>query len=272
MESVMETQTGVSKQKKQWKQALETSTLNSSSITPGRSLSKTPNSKGTTTTTNHKLNKSGSRKTPSGGNGKGTVVSAGGDRFIPGRTNFEMANYLLSQTSISDTSSTASKKTASSSTDASRSNNTTTGDDNAPPTDQQDAAEFTTKKQESSYSRSLTESLLGVSDLSQTRVLSFAKKPNCPPEGYQNALKVIYQGGGCGPSTLNSGVPLTKYRVIPKTPERVLDAPDVEDDFYLNFLDWSRNNVVGIALGDQVYLWTAHTAEITKIPCDKHDA
>jgi WD40 repeat protein len=36
----------------------------------------------------------------------------------------------------------------------------------------------------------------------------------------------------------------------------------------LNVLDWSKSNVVGIALKDQVYLWTAHTAEIVRLPCD----
>ena len=61
---------------------------------------------------------------------------------------------------------------------------------------------------------------------------------------------------------------LASYRVIPKSAERVLDAPDVVDDFYLNNLDWSKSNVVAIALKDQVYLWTAHTAQIVRLPCD----
>ncbi len=73
----------------------------------------------------------------------------------------------------------------------------------------------------------------------------------------------MYQGGSGGSST-----GLAKYRVLPKSPERVLDAPDLVDDYYLNILDWSKTNVVAIALRDQVYLWTAHTAEITRLPCD----
>lgn len=48
----------------------------------------------------------------------------------------------------------------------------------------------------------------------------------------------------------------------------MLDAPDIVDDFYLNLLDWSSKNVVAIALREQAYLWTAHTAEIQRIPCD----
>lgn len=38
-------------------------------------------------------------------------------------------------------------------------------------------------------------------------------------------------------------------RTISKTPERILDAPNLVDDYYLNLLDWSRNNVVAVGLG-----------------------
>eukprot|EP00983_Pelagomonas_calceolata_P091811 1157592-Pelagomonas_calceolata.AAC.4 len=37
------------------------------------------------------------------------------------------------------------------------------------------------------------------------------------------------------------------YRHIPQTQERILDAPDLVDDYYLNLLDWSCNNVVSAA-------------------------
>jgi hypothetical protein len=232
------------------KAALGTSLSNT---TPGRSA-KTPTNP--SKSVGSKLNKSG------GAGGNRRTPSAGGDRFMPGRYNFEMAGYLLTQTDMV-------KEKVPSSQPNSNNSIAAAGDSN----NQQPSTEFElevpARKLESSYSKSLTESLLGVTDLTQTRILSFAQKPSCPPEGYQNALKVIYQGSA---SSSHSSNPSTKYRVLPKTPERVLDAPDVVDDFYLNLLDWSKSNVVGIALGDQVYLWTAHTAEITKIPCDKHDA
>ncbi len=38
-------------------------------------------------------------------------------------------------------------------------------------------------------------------------------------------------------------------RIISKTPERTLDAPNLTDDYYLNLLDWSKNNVVAVGLG-----------------------
>ena len=38
-------------------------------------------------------------------------------------------------------------------------------------------------------------------------------------------------------------------RIIPSTPERILDAPNLIDDYYLNLLDWSVDNVLSIGLG-----------------------
>jgi len=52
-------------------------------------------------------------------------------------------------------------------------------------------------------------------------------------------------------------------RYIPNAPERILDAPDLIDDYYLNLLDWNAQNILAVALGDSVYLWNATTGSIT---------
>lgn len=39
-----------------------------------------------------------------------------------------------------------------------------------------------------------------------------------------------------------------KCRHIPQTQDRILDAPDLVDDYYLNLLDWSCNNVVRVVV------------------------
>ena len=44
-----------------------------------------------------------------------------------------------------------------------------------------------------------------------------------------------------------------------------LDAPEILDDFYLNLLDWGCNNVLVIALNDQVYLWDASNGSALKL-------
>ncbi|KAH9888320.1 WD40 repeat-like protein [Cubamyces lactineus] len=61
--------------------------------------------------------------------------------------------------------------------------------------------------------------------------------------------------------------PRRQLRSVCKTPYRVLDAPELADDFYLNLVDWSSTNVLGVGLGACVYLWTAHTAQVSKL-CD----
>lgn len=52
----------------------------------------------------------------------------------------------------------------------------------------------------------------------------------------------------------------TRRRIL-TAPERVLDAPGVLDDFYLNLLDWSSRNMVVIGLDTQVYIWNGDTGK-----------
>lgn len=52
------------------------------------------------------------------------------------------------------------------------------------------------------------------------------------------------------------------HRKIPSQPCRILDAPDMVDDFYLNLISWSPDNVLAVALAHCVYLWNASTGEI----------
>jgi cell division cycle 20-like protein 1 (cofactor of APC complex) len=59
-------------------------------------------------------------------------------------------------------------------------------------------------------------------------------------------------------------------RKVPKSPFKVLDAPQLQDDFYLNLVDWSSQNVLAVALSSSVYLWSACTSKVTKL-CDLED-
>ena len=56
-------------------------------------------------------------------------------------------------------------------------------------------------------------------------------------------------------------------RKIAKVPTKVLDAPALQDDFYLNLVDWSSQNVLAVGLGSCVYLWSAVTSRVTQL-CD----
>ena len=54
-------------------------------------------------------------------------------------------------------------------------------------------------------------------------------------------------------------------RKIGKSPFKVLDAPGLQDDFYLNLVDWSKSNVLAVGLTSCVYLWGACTSKVTKL-------
>ena len=50
-------------------------------------------------------------------------------------------------------------------------------------------------------------------------------------------------------------------RKINLTPERILDAPNLVDDYYLNLLEWGVSNTLAVALGPEIYLWNGDTYE-----------
>ena len=56
--------------------------------------------------------------------------------------------------------------------------------------------------------------------------------------------------------------PKKPTRKISKTPFKVLDAPSLQDDYYLNLVDWSHSNILSVALGSSVYLWSACTSKV----------
>lgn len=61
--------------------------------------------------------------------------------------------------------------------------------------------------------------------------------------------------------------PRKQLRQISKVPFKVLDAPELTDDFYLNLVDWSSSNILSVGLATCVYLWSACTSRVTKL-CD----
>ncbi|KAL1459225.1 hypothetical protein WDU94_011232 [Cyamophila willieti] len=93
-------------------------------------------------------------------------------------------------------------------------------------------------------------------DIQKSRVLSFQNKAPPPPDGYQNSLKVVYSTS----KTPMGSKPTSRY--IPLTADRILDAPEILNDYYLNLIDWSHFNVLAVALGSSIYLWNADTGAI----------
>jgi cell division cycle 20, cofactor of APC complex len=64
-------------------------------------------------------------------------------------------------------------------------------------------------------------------------------------------------------------------RRVLTAPERVLDAPGLVDDYYLNLLDWSSGNQVAIGLERNVYVWSAESGTVSSLlecPADTYIA
>jgi cell division cycle protein 20 (cofactor of APC complex) len=77
-----------------------------------------------------------------------------------------------------------------------------------------------------------------VSDISRKlkpqRILSFKQKKPVPSLSLSNNLSLI--------NTIaqeKTQLQSKQLRIIPQFPEKILDAPDLVDDYYLNLLDWS---------------------------------
>lgn len=54
---------------------------------------------------------------------------------------------------------------------------------------------------------------------------------------------------------LGPDMPEVSVRKVSKVPYKVLDAPNLTDDYYLNLLDWSSRDLLAVALYNSVYLW-----------------
>lgn len=103
---------------------------------------------------------------------------------------------------------------------------------------------------------------------SDQRILSFFAEPP-PPQtdachaGLLSQYARLPNKGSAASST--SSTSAANRRKIPSAPERVLDAPGMLDDYYLNLLDWSSTNLVAIGLAESVYVWNAASGAVTEL-------
>ncbi|KAI8955086.1 WD40 repeat-like protein [Xylaria longipes] len=90
-----------------------------------------------------------------------------------------------------------------------------------------------------------------------TRILQF--KPAPPESSKPIDLRQQYNR-----PLKSAGASSAQFRRrIATAPERVLDAPGLIDDYYLNLLDWSSGNQVAIGLERNVYVWSADEGSVS---------
>ncbi|TRY70981.1 hypothetical protein TCAL_08248 [Tigriopus californicus] len=122
-------------------------------------------------------------------------------------------------------------------------------------------AEATLSPSKREYRRQMSEALTGSELDASARIISYTNKAPKAPETHANGLKVLYTQ----PKTPGSVTAKKYIRHIPQVPERILDAPEIMNDYYLNLLDWSANNHLAVALGGHIYLWNASNGEIQQL-------
>lgn len=200
--------------------------------------------------------------------GRTTIRLDAGDRFIPNRTASEGlaiagsgkadADAQRPKTSSGDASSVLAN--AASAFDIGGHS----GDDEA--TLSLEGLSLGDNEEGSSYKKQSPKSLAFESSLASacgvslnTRILAF--KPAAPESSKPVDLRSQYNR----PLKQANAASAQFRRRVQAAPERVLDAPGLVDDYYLNLLDWSSNNQVAIGLERNVYVWSAESGTVSSL-------
>ncbi|KAL2675257.1 hypothetical protein Neosp_011440 [[Neocosmospora] mangrovei] len=186
-----------------------------------------------------------------------TTLNYGGDRFIPNRgASSAIANAGSGKLDLSDR-----QRPKSSSTDSSSSVLSTAADEAMAALEN---LNINDDDEPDNYSRpspntvAYQDSLANACGVSlNTRILEF--KPAAPESSKPIDLRQQYNR----PLKSATSSSAQLRRRIATAPERVLDAPGLVDDYYLNLLDWSSNNQVAIGLERNVYVWSADEGSVS---------
>ncbi|KFX89871.1 hypothetical protein V495_02248 [Pseudogymnoascus sp. VKM F-4514 (FW-929)] len=210
-----------------------------------------------------------SRKAPLRTKSNKTTVSYAGDRFIPNRTassgiatagsgKLDAADKQRPKTSNGDGSSVlASGASAFDVGGRGADDDVAAAFDGLNLADEEPA---TTYSRPSPNSVAYQDSLASACGISQnTRILAF--KP-APPESSKPIDLRSQYNRPLKPATSTTA---QFRRRVATAPERVLDAPGLVDDYYLNLLDWSSNNQVAIGLERNVYVWSAESGTVSSL-------
>ncbi|CAD0014839.1 unnamed protein product [Aureobasidium pullulans] len=223
----------------------------------------------TTTTTKATPSRTRNLKTVKTGKTKISYTSA--DRFIPSRTNSDaitnsgvnkIEKKEHSRSKSSAESVLAGAASASSAFDLGR---RSTHDDEIDAALGLDGLNLDDDEEEKSYTKPSPKTAAYQDEIAKAcdislgqRILAF--KPAAPESSRPIDLRSQYN------RPLKPAAAATQFRRrVATAPERVLDAPGLVDDYYLNLLDWSSGNQVAIGLERSVYVWSAESGEVNSL-------
>ncbi|KAF4447362.1 cell division cycle 20 cofactor-APC complex [Fusarium albosuccineum] len=184
-----------------------------------------------------------------------TTLNYGGDRFIPNRgTSSAISNAGSGKLDLSDRQRPKSSSADSSSVLSTAADEAMAALENLNINDDESDNYSRPSPNTVAYQDSLANAC-GVS--LNTRILEF--KPAAPESSKPIDLRQQYNR----PLKSASSSSAQLRRRIATAPERVLDAPGLVDDYYLNLLDWSSGNQVAIGLERNVYVWSADEGSVS---------
>ncbi|KAI0170656.1 WD repeat-containing protein slp1 [Pestalotiopsis sp. NC0098] len=199
-----------------------------------------------------------SKKTSTKQKSSKTTLTYAADRFIPNRSNSSAIANVGSGKLENQEKQRAKTSTAESSTVLS-----SAADDALAALESlninDDEEETTTYSRPSPNSVAYQDSLASACGVNlNTRILQF--KPAPPESSKPIDLRQQYN------RPLRNPASSAQFRRrVATAPERVLDAPGLIDDYYLNLLDWSSENQVAIGLERTVYVWSADEGSVNQL-------
>jgi len=85
-------------------------------------------------------------------------------------------------------------------------------------------------------------------------------------------VRALYQSNfNCLHQLISTDSEFESLRKIPQEPERILDAPNLTDNFYYNPLDWGAKNILSVCLGTYNYLWNYNNLETNLLNRNKNE-
>ena len=114
------------------------------------------------------------------------------------------------------------------------------------------------------YSKLITEGLIR-SNSQELDDSAFNTKINQYKQFYDTPSTISDQLSFIYDKTVKGSEIKKPTRILPQHPEKILDAPDILNDYYLNLLDWGNNNMLAVCLGQSVYLWNADNGNIEQL-------
>jgi cell division cycle protein 20 (cofactor of APC complex) len=208
------------------------------------------------------LTGTGAQKTPVSGRPRTTrsktaktTLSYGGDRFIPNRqASSAIATVGTGKIEVTEK---RTKTTEGSSVLAAAVEDAAAALESLTVDDDEEPASYS---RQSPNSVAYQDSLASACDISlNTRILAF--KPAPPESSKPIDLRSQYNR----PLKQTNTASAQFRRRVATAPERVLDAPGLVDDYYLNLLDWSSGNQVAIGLERNVYVWSAESGTVSSL-------